>query len=387
MAINLREIYYSTKIKFKISLIAGEGGLDNLVSWVHVLENIEATGFIHGNELLITTGVTMNSTDWLNSYIEKIIENKACGLIINTGAFINEIPSNIIDLCNKNKFPLFTVPWDIHLVDIIRVYCNKIVQSNQSNLTVASAFKNAIFYPEKTELYESHLQRNNFNLDSTFAIIVLKIDGLVKDTEFNYLTNKINMLLQTHFYKFNYVYNSFLHIDMIIIVLNQINEKILDNEAKKLDSDIKSIFSNYKYHIGVSALISNISSLPILYKQALLALDISKRHNQSLCMFEANGINKLLLSINNMELLKEIYTETLGKLEEYDLKHNTDFVETLRLYLSLNSSVQAVADVSFTHRNTINYRIKKIKSIVDSNFDTNEERFRFQLAFYIKNII
>ena len=41
----------------------------------------------------------------------------------------------------------------------------------------------------------------------------------------------------------------------------------------------------------------------------------------------------------------------------------------------------------YTHRNTINYRIRKIKEILNSEIETPEERFQYQLAFHIKKML
>ena len=77
----------------------------------------------------------------------------------------------------------------------------------------------------------------------------------------------------------------------------------------------------------------------------------------------------------------------LGVLHNYDRKHKTDYENILRLYLNNNCSVQAVSAKTYTHRNTINYRIKKIKEILNSDLDNSEENFNYLLAFYIKEIL
>ena len=67
----------------------------------------------------------------------------------------------------------------------------------------------------------------------------------------------------------------------------------------------------------------------------------------------------------------------LGVLHNYDRKHKTDYENILRLYLNNNCSVQAVSAKTYTHRNTINYRIKKIKEILHSDLDNSEENFNY----------
>ena len=35
------------------------------------------------------------------------------------------------EFCQNNNFPLFTIPWEIHLVDIMQDYCNNILKAEQ----------------------------------------------------------------------------------------------------------------------------------------------------------------------------------------------------------------------------------------------------------------
>ena len=70
----------------------------------------------------------------------------------------------------------------------------------------------------------------------------------------------------------------------------------------------------------------------------------------------------------------------------YDKKHDSNYLETLELYLKYNGSIQAVAEAMFTHRNTVIYRITNIKKLLGTELDTTEERLVYQVAFYIRNM-
>ncbi|WP_235720562.1 PucR family transcriptional regulator ligand-binding domain-containing protein [Liquorilactobacillus vini] len=148
MAIKLRTVYYATKEKYEMKLLTGNSGLDRLFSWVHILENIDTMDYLHGNEIVITTGIGKDSDQWLEEYVKKVVNSSATALIINTGKFINQIPPDLIKYCQTKNFPLFTVPWRIHLIDIIRDYCNRIFLSEQFAFSLTESIKNAIFHPE-----------------------------------------------------------------------------------------------------------------------------------------------------------------------------------------------------------------------------------------------
>ena len=85
MAILLRDLYKETKSTYGLDLIAGEEGLDHLMNWVYISEDPGTLEFLHGGELIITTGVLCGNEYWLYNFIKGLIEHKTCGLIINIG--------------------------------------------------------------------------------------------------------------------------------------------------------------------------------------------------------------------------------------------------------------------------------------------------------------
>ena len=77
----------------------------------------------------------------------------------------------------------------------------------------------------------------------------------------------------------------------------------------------------------------------------------------------------------------------LGVLIDYDQKHNTQLEETLYQYLKFDSNQKAMAESLYMHRNTINYRLNKIKELTECQLDSFEEKMPYMLAFYIKEIV
>ena len=82
-----------------------------------------------------------------------------------------------------------------------------------------------------------------------------------------------------------------------------------------------------------------------------------------------------------------MYRSMLGVLIDYDQKHNTQLEETLYQYLKFDSNQKAMAESLFMHRNTINYRLNKIKELTECQLDSFEEKMPYMLAFYIKEIV
>ena len=66
-------------------------------------------------------------------------------------------------------------------------------------------------------------------------------------------------------------------------------------------------------------------------------------------------------------------------------KHDSDYHYILKCYLDNNNSVEKVAKETFVHRNTINYKIKKIKEILGTDL-SNEDSLKFLLAYKMQDL-
>jgi DNA-binding PucR family transcriptional regulator len=141
-----------------------------------------------------------------------------------------------------------------------------------------------------------------------------------------------------------------------------------------------------KMHIGISENEYGILSLARTFRRANSVLRIAKKQKKTILHYSEIGIYQMIIEIDDMKVLKKIYDDTLGELEIYDQKNNTDYMELLELYLKKNNSVEQVAKETFVHRNTVNYKVKKIKEILNCELNQNEI-LKLVLAFYIKDYL
>ena len=131
---------------------------------------------------------------------------------------------------------------------------------------------------------------------------------------------------------------------------------------------------------------SGVTSLHRNYKRAVALLPIAEKQDRAMISYRSLGLYQLLLEVEDTKLLKGFYRDTLGLLDDYDEKYQTDYRSTLKSYLDHNASVQEVAKATYVHRNTINYKIKKIKEILRCELDY-KDGLRLLLAFHIKDLL
>ena len=84
MSISIEYLYKDIK-KYGVELIAGESGLNNKVRWTHIVESEEIARFLQGEEIVFTTGVSINNDIDLLNIIKITKYQNASGIIVNTG--------------------------------------------------------------------------------------------------------------------------------------------------------------------------------------------------------------------------------------------------------------------------------------------------------------
>lgn len=99
--------------------IAGCGGLNRVVRWVHNSGVPDAANWLNGGEFVLTTYINMPETrgeqlDYLRAMIDKGVA--ALGLAV--GRYINELPDYLCVLADEHDFPLIAVPYQLVFVDI-----------------------------------------------------------------------------------------------------------------------------------------------------------------------------------------------------------------------------------------------------------------------------
>lgn len=380
MALSLGKLYEQARQNHSFRLVAGSGGLEKTVTWVHLIEDINASQFLHGYELIFTTGIAESSPDWIVSFIKALHAQNACGLVLNIGPYIREIQPDVLAYCDSIGFPLFTVPWEVKLVDITYDFCHLIITNEEREHTVAQSLKNAIYFPEDLKLYRPALERQGFSDQASYRIVVLHADPAADSRYWQ----QIRLSLQARFDQTGKKHSVFSMDETTVLVLQNIASETVGQITD--DIALQAPGTGPALYAGVSDLGAGLERLSRLYRNAESALRIAIRRNKPVQWYADLGIDKVLLSVEDQSVLEEIYNEYLKPLYEYDREHGTDYVQVLKCYLDHNASVQSVAEATFLHRNTINYKVRRIKEILNCEL-THEEKLRIALAFHIHELM
>jgi purine catabolism regulator len=95
------------------------------------------------------------------------------------------------------------------------------------------------------------------------------------------------------------------------------------------------------------------------------------------------GLYRLLRHLQGTEDLTQFLERTLGALEAYDREHNAELVESLVVLLEQGGNVSAAAKEMHLHRNSLIYRVERIRDIAGLDPTSAEDGFTLRLALML----
>ena len=122
--LTIRDVLESSCFKNSI-VIAGHDGLDKIFRWVHVMEVSDIRKPLNGNELILATGVKETSL----LFLKQLIDAGVSGLCVELVKYRNEIPEEMINLANKNQFPIIVFHEEVRFIDITQMINTNLINN------------------------------------------------------------------------------------------------------------------------------------------------------------------------------------------------------------------------------------------------------------------
>ncbi len=381
MAITVNNLMEEMKEIYHLKYITGEENGENVVTWVHLTEDASVAELFDGNELVVTSGYAARDEASLLRFIDEINQKPLSGLVINIGKYILDIPQSAIDLCDHYGIPLLTMPWEMSATEFAKRCCIRIERRALEVEQVNQAAMRAIQAPSNPSAYVSELGEF-FDEGAGFQVMV--ISARVPEGERRVALTRATLRIHAAVYKWNFQFLLFQMEQRFVLILNQDDRDLTDEVAAHIvDMYYIHGWESDAIHIGIGEPVDALSALAKSYHAAVSALRRGTMQGCTIQRFSDLGFYKLLYSIPDDALLEEYYRQRLAPLLEYDAEHDGSYVETLFRYLLHDGSLSAVAEEMYTHRNTINYRMGRIREMLGLQLDTQYDRFPLILAFHI----
>lgn len=363
-----------------LDLIAGNQGLDKAVSGLNVIESSELSRFCLPNELLICTGIQLStSTDELLNFIKEIAYHRCAGLIINIGPYISSIPKEAIDLANDLNFPLFQMAWQHRIVDLLRTSFQFFLNQDTEELTTQELLESVIFKGNKLTDPSLFYRQTNFEEAQEFGIIVCTTK---QDTSIS----KLEPIFHQHFTERYDYFLTMRRQNQRIYLISRSHISTPDIPfARTIQKIIKALAKeDLKLSIGMGNFYTNPLEIATSYDEALSVIKLSTLHsNPHLYKYKELGAYKILLAVNDKQLLQHFSKDMLGNILTYDSIHQSHLFDFLRIFIEEDGQTARISKREFIHRNTVLYKVKKIEMLLDVDLSSSFTKTNISLAFMI----
>lgn len=174
-----------------------------------------------------------------------------------------------------------------------------------------------------------------------------------------------------------------LYYNTTILFIYTAKERITDWETES--TDLNSLFTQWGIKAGISRCFTGLEQLREHYLQAEKSIWLGRKLERLHRFFTYDSLSvfHMLEVLSNYLPPRMFCHKKILDLEKFDHSANTPLLITLQVYLEHTKSLSKTADVLYLHRNTVLYRIKKCKEVMDSDFDDNNEVFSFILSLRI----
>lgn len=366
------------KKRYQIECAAGESGLSSSVTWYHNLEEISNIRYINGGELIILKGSQCTGDEWLESFVCEAIRCNACGIIVYTGHFFPKIPEHLIRLCNTSAFPLLALPWTDRMVDLTNSIAHRIIMEERGYDQLTNALRNAIISPELADGYLPLLSASGYPSTSTICFMWIG--------EKNYQHLKLFLLDDIRLHEINSKQHlAFQFSGGCLVAFINCTDDEIQLSSRNILKTIQHLCAPLELAAGISENLQGLQQAGICFRQAVACACVARSRGQLLLEISSVDTLKLLAS-TSPEAIISFFNNKLRILEDYDHANGTHWLDILEAYIFHNGSIQQVASMFFCHRNTINYTMQNIRSLLNVQEFNAQEINSLYLAFLIRTL-
>ncbi len=380
-------------MSFHLNLIAGRLNGQHIVDWIYMLEDETITDYLSRGALVVTTGARIvHDSSWLTKLVERLIGIQAAGLIVNTGMYIFQIPPDVVELCITNNFPLITMPWEIRITEMTQTLCMTIIDNQQESLLHDRAICTAILRPEAVSEYRDRLALY-YDLTSDFTLIAVYAKNRQDPSEDQIFTpsREMSYRLERRIRSFRNANSPEMRICWLeyeryqLFLINRLEPGILDPLVDLIQDIYKEVASTHKVTIGVGSTEKSLSHLKDSYTNAVSAMKLAEHRGLSVLRHKDMGIYRILIACQDDPAPMKYANELLAPIDALGEKRE-EYLQLLDAYIRHDRSLEGTAQELFLHRNTVNYRLNKLRTLLNSPLKTIDDLIPYRLALSIREL-
>ncbi len=173
------------------------------------------------------------------------------------------------------------------------------------------------------------------------------------------------------------------------VLVKEVKPNIAMSEVEKMARSIADTISTEFYSkvsIGIGTVVDNIKDLSRSYKEAQVALEVGKVFDteKDIISYDNLGIGRLIYQLPTSlceMFLQEVFKK--GPLESLD----RETLMTIQAFFENNLNVSETSRKLFVHRNTLVYRLEKIRKLTGLDLREFEHAITFKVALMVKKYL
>ena len=220
----------------------------------------------------------------------------------------------------------------------------------------------------------------HFATDAPRAVFLIRQVGHSDVATVDVLSGMINDKMQDFVLSIN---------ETDIAVVNQISGSTTGEDLEKMAAAMEETLKNelrIKTVIGIGTIADHLRELADAYKEAQTAIDVGKVFDteKSIINYENLGIGRLIYQLPTT--LCEIFLSEVFKKNSIDsLDQETLF--TINKFFENNLNVSETSRKLFVHRNTLVYRLEKIKKLTGLDLREFDHAIIFKVALMVRKYL
>ena len=382
-----------------VELLTGEVGLDRMVSWTYMVQTRPFDDHMNpGNFALIVIDDVRFTLASIPDVMVELNELGISGLAISIEDDRETITQEIIENALKLELPLFYIRWEgASFVDIAQSVGKLILETEVRNKRPGDYLYNLLFGYEVNTKYVEKISAQ-FGLDFTkpYRVGIIVIDRIYG----------VNLEQDEHTYEYytDCLNREVLHMKKRPMYMRFLNKFVLLFEAaetKDTEHELEAILSEldnrppFKNLIRSTCILGSTYSTPSEFGESYQEAKglIPKKDilpnpkNKKVLSASSMGIYKFMFKSGNQQEILDYCNERLKKLEEYDHANGTFLQDTLIEYYMNGFNVGKTAEALYIHRNSLQYRLRKIEEILEMTLDDSMEYLDLVNCILIKKLM
>ena len=177
--------------------------------------------------------------------------------------------------------------------------------------------------------------------------------------------------------------------DKDIAVIREIKANVTEEEILKTAKEIHDTLSTeimIKVSVGISTVVGTIQELARAYREARIALEVGKVFDteKNIISYDNLGIGRLIYQLPTT--LCELFLNEVFKKESINVL-DSETIYTIQKFFENNLNVSETSRKLFVHRNTLVYRLDKIKKLTGLDLREFDDAIIFKVAMMVNKYL